>query len=168
MTRSRSFVIIGLCSIFACERAPAPRVKVDTREGRRATTATRTEPVPAVPEPPAMVTRPPAVPDPLALIQADLRAEPDARVAIIRAYGRFERALAAARAPRAAWQTPAEFMRTTLARLPVPAAPVRRLTALFEVARFSTHPLGAEARDAACDSLDEIGTALEEDAARER
>jgi hypothetical protein len=38
-------------------------VKVDTREGRRATTATRTEPVPAVPEPPAMVTRPPAVPD---------------------------------------------------------------------------------------------------------
>ena len=112
--------------------------------------------------------RPPAIPDPLALIQADLRAEPDARVAIIRAYGRFERALAAARAPRAAWQTPAEFMRTTLARLPVPAAPVRRLTALFEVARFSTNPLGAEARDAACDSLDEIGTALEEDAARER
>ena len=112
--------------------------------------------------------RPPAVPETLALIQADLRAEPDARVAIVRAYGRFERALAAARAPRAAWQTPAEFMRTTLARLPVPAAPVRRLTALFEVARFSTHPLGAEARDAACDSLDEIGTALEEDAARER
>lgn len=112
--------------------------------------------------------RPPAVPETLALIQADLRAEPDARVAIIRAYGRFERALAAARAPRAAWQTPAEFMRTTLARLPVPDAPVRRLTALFEVARFSTHPLGAEARDAACDSLDEIGTALEEDAARER
>jgi len=112
--------------------------------------------------------RPPAVPETLALIQADLRAEPDARVAIVRAYGRFERALAAARAPRAAWQTPAEFMRTTLARLPLPAAPVRRLTALFEVARFSTHPLGAEARDAACDSLDEIGTALEEDAARER
>jgi Domain of unknown function (DUF4129) len=114
------------------------------------------------------VARPPSIPEALALIQADLRAEPDARVAIIRAYGRFERALAAARAPRAAWQTPAEFMRTTLARLPVPPVPVRRLTALFEVARFSTHPLGAEARDAACDSLDEIGTALEQDAARER
>lgn len=116
----------------------------------------------------AGAARPPAIPETLALIQADLRAEPDARVAIIRAYGRFERVLAAARVPRAAWQTPAEFMRTTLARLPVPAAPVRRLTALFEVARFSTHPLGAEARDAACDSLDEIGTALEEAAARER
>jgi hypothetical protein len=117
---------------------------------------------------PGVAARAPAIPETLALIQADLRAEPDARVAIIRAYGRFERALAAARAPRAAWQTPAEFMRTTLARLPVPAAPVRRLTALFEIARFSIHPLGVEARDAACDCLDEVGMALEEDAARER
>lgn len=109
-----------------------------------------------------------AVPEALADVQADLRAEPDVRLAIIRAYGRFERALATARAPRAAWQTPAEFMRSTLARLPVPAAPVRRLTALFEVARFSAHPLGMEARDAACDCLEEIGAALEEDAARAR
>ncbi len=91
----------------------------------------------------------------------DLRAEPDPRVAIIRAYGRFEHALADVRAPRAPWQTPAEFMRTTLARLPVPVPPVERLTALFEVARFSDRPLGAEARAAACDSLDEITTALE-------
>jgi hypothetical protein len=112
--------------------------------------------------------RAPAVSETFASIQADLRAEPDARLAIIRAYGRFERALAGARAPRAVWQTPAEFMRTALARLPVAAAPVRRLTALFEVARFSAHPLGVEARDAACDCLDEIGTALEEDAVRER
>ena len=104
----------------------------------------------------------------LAHIQADLRTEPDARLAIIRAYGRFERALAGARAPRAVWQTPAEFMRTTLARLPVAAAPVRRLTALFEIARFSAHPVEPEARDAACDCLDEIGAALEEDAARAR
>lgn len=113
-----------------------------------------------------LAARAPAVPDALREIRADLRAEADARLAIIRAYGRFELALAAARAPRAPWQTPAEFMRTTLARLPVPAPPVRRLTALFELARFSTHPLGAEARDAACDCLDEITTALEEDAAR--
>jgi hypothetical protein len=112
--------------------------------------------------------RAPAGPETLAAIQADLRAEPDARRAIIRAYGRFERALAGARAPRAVWQTPAEFMRTALARFPRAAAPVRRLTALFEIARFSAHPLGIEARDAACDCLDQIGTALEEDAARAR
>jgi len=112
--------------------------------------------------------RAPAGSETLARIQADLRREPDARVAIIRAYGRFERALAGARAPRAVWQTPAEFMRTTLARLPGAAAPVGRLTALFEIARFSAHPVGPGARDAACDCLDEIGTALEEDAARAR
>ena len=72
----------------------------------------------------------------------DPRAEADPRRAIVRAYARFEHALAAARAPRSPWQTPAEFMRTTLVRLPVPAAPVRRLTALFELARFSDRPLG--------------------------
>ena len=91
----------------------------------------------------------------------DLRAEPDPRMAVIRAYGRFEHALANARLPRAPWQTPAEFMRTTLARLPVPVLPVERLTALFEIARFSDRPLGADARTAACDCLDEITTALE-------
>jgi hypothetical protein len=98
----------------------------------------------------------------------DLRAEPDARVAVIRAYRRFERVLAAARAPRAAWQTPAEFMRATLARLPVPIPPVERLTALFELARFSDRPVSGEARDAACDCLDEIAAALDEAATGER
>jgi hypothetical protein len=93
--------------------------------------------------------------------RGDLRAELDARAAVIRAYGRFERAADAAHAPRAAWQTPAEFMRSTLARLPVPARPVEQLTALFEVARFSDRPLAGGARDAACDCLDEITAALD-------
>ena len=117
----------------------------------------------------------PGAPGPRGRDGRDPRAHPGrsaddliARLAIIRAYGRFERALAGARAPRAVWQTPAEFMGTTLARLPVAAAPVRRLTALFEIARFSAHPVGPEARDAACDCLDQIGAALEEDAARAR
>ena len=99
----------------------------------------------------------PAAPTPLAASLDDPRAEPDPRAAIIRAYGRFERALAAARAPaRAVADAGRVHARPTLARLPVPAAPVRRLTALFELARFSDRPLGAEARDAACDSLDAI------------
>ncbi|HEU4371719.1 MAG TPA: DUF4129 domain-containing protein [Methylomirabilota bacterium] len=91
----------------------------------------------------------------------DLRAEADARAAVIRAYGRFEHALAGAHVPRAPWQTPAEFMHTTLDRLAVPAGAVRQLTALFEVARFSDRPVGADARDAACDCLDAITAALE-------
>jgi len=98
----------------------------------------------------------------------DPRAERDPRLAIVRAYARFEAALAAARAPRSPWQTPAEFMRTTLVRLPLPAAPVERLTALFELARFSDRPLGGEARDAACECLDAITTALDAEAAHAR
>jgi hypothetical protein len=90
----------------------------------------------------------------------DLRTLPDPRVAIIRAYGRFERALAEAGAPRTPWQTPAEFMRTTVARLPVAISPVTRLTRLLEIARFSDRTLHIEARDTACDCLDEIRTVL--------
>lgn len=100
-------------------------------------------------------------PDPTDDRLGDPRAEADARAAVICAYGRFEHAAAAANAPRVAWQTPAEFMRTTVVRLPVPARPVERLTALFEVARFSDRPVAGAARDAACDCLDEITTALD-------
>jgi predicted nucleic acid-binding protein len=91
----------------------------------------------------------------------DLRTLADPRLAIVRAYGRFERALARAGTPRTPWQTPAEFMRTTVARLPGAISPVTRLTTLLEVARFSDRPLGIEARDTACDCLDEIRTALD-------
>jgi hypothetical protein len=99
---------------------------------------------------------------------ADPRAEPDPRRAIIAAWRRLEHALAGVRAPRAPWQTPTEFMRTTLARLPVPRPPVSRLTALFEIARFSQQPLSAQARDTACDCLDEITAALADEATNER
>lgn len=90
----------------------------------------------------------------------DPRAMPDARAAIIRAYARFERALAAARAPRAPAQTPGELMRATLARFALPRPPLARLTALFELARFSDRPLDARARDEACDCLATLTAAL--------
>lgn len=69
----------------------------------------------------------------------DLRLEPDARAAIIKCYRRFEQAAAAARLPRQQSQTPAEFMRATLGRLPLPADAVRHLARPFETARFSQH-----------------------------
>jgi hypothetical protein len=59
-------------------------------------------------------------------------------------------------------------MRTTLVRVAVPAAPVQRLTTLFELARFSDRPMGVEARDAAYDCLDAITTALDTEAPRAR
>ena len=98
----------------------------------------------------------------------DLRVERDARVAIIRVYRRFEHALSTARVPRAPWQTPSEFMRAALARLPLPGPPIERLTSLFEIARFSDRHLGATARDTACDSLEAIEAALEHEAPHAR
>ncbi|HEY7365351.1 MAG TPA: DUF4129 domain-containing protein [Methylomirabilota bacterium] len=106
------------------------------------------------------VTAPPRSPS-VAEPPADPRAEPDPRLAIICAWRRLEQALAVVRAPRAPWQTPTEFMRATLARLPVPRPPVERLTALFELARFSDRPLSGQARDTACDCLDAITASLE-------
>jgi Domain of unknown function (DUF4129) len=90
----------------------------------------------------------------------DPRAMPDARAAILRAYARFERALSVARAPRTPAQTPTEVMRVTLARFPLPAPALARLTALFELARFSDRPLDLRARDEACDCLDTVTAVL--------
>ena len=98
----------------------------------------------------------------------DPRFEPDPRAAVILAWAWFERALVGAGAPRAPGQTPAELGRAALARLGLPRPPVERLTALFEVARFSDRPLGADAREAACACLDTITTALAEDPAHAR
>jgi hypothetical protein len=91
----------------------------------------------------------------------DLRREPDARAAILKIYRHFERALAGAVVPRRPWQTPTEFMRAVLSRLSLPASPVRRLTGLFEIARFSRHPVGEAERDSAWRSLTEIRAALD-------
>jgi hypothetical protein len=91
----------------------------------------------------------------------DLHGALDPRLAIMRCYRRFEEALARARVPRAPWQTPLEFMRDALARLPLPPPAVERLTRLFERARFSDEPLAAADRDSAWSALGEIRRSLE-------
>jgi uncharacterized protein DUF4129 len=90
----------------------------------------------------------------------DLRSEPDARRAIVRCYARFERAAADSGVERTPWSTPMEFMREALRRLPVPRTAVPTLTGLFELARFSQHPLGPTEREQALEALDEIRTAM--------
>jgi len=92
----------------------------------------------------------------------DLRAEPDARRAIIRCYARFERASAASGLVRMPWQTPMEFMREALSWLPAPREAVRALTGLFQLARFSDRAMGTGDRDRALDALDDIKAAIEE------
>jgi hypothetical protein len=92
----------------------------------------------------------------------DLLGEPDARRAIIRCYARFERVARAFQIERRPWWTPAEFMREALDRRRLPPAAVETLTGLFELARFSHHPLGPAERSRALRALDEIGAAVEE------
>ena len=93
----------------------------------------------------------------------DLRHLPDARLAIIRCYDRFERALAAADIRRPPWQTTLEFMRTTLKHPRLPDAGVCELTRLFEIARFSRHELGPDHREKAWQALVAVKSALEKE-----
>jgi Domain of unknown function (DUF4129) len=90
----------------------------------------------------------------------DIEAEPDARRAIIRAYARMEGALARSGFPRRPSETPFEYIEGALRRLMVPAEPVRSLTGLFEVARFSDRHLDATAKQRAIDCLLEVRFAL--------
>ncbi len=83
----------------------------------------------------------------------DLRAEPDLRKAIIAAYARMERALAGAGLPRRPAEAPLEYLERALLELETSAGAVRRLTDLFEWAKFSQHEPEPQMRDDAIDAL---------------
>lgn len=83
----------------------------------------------------------------------DLRAERDVRRAIVAAYARMEAALGAAGLPRRPAEAPLEYLERTLLALDTSAGAVRRLTDLFEWARFSHHEPEAAMRDEAIDAL---------------
>ena len=83
----------------------------------------------------------------------DLRADPDLRRAIVAAYARMERALAAAGIPRRPAEAPLEYLERALHSLDTSADAVRRLTDLFEWARFSHHEPEPSMRDDAVDAL---------------
>ncbi|HYA09107.1 MAG TPA: DUF4129 domain-containing protein, partial [Gaiellaceae bacterium] len=99
----------------------------------------------------------------------DLRNEPDLRRAIIAAYARMERALAGAGLARRPAETPLEYMERALTSLDTSAAGVRRLTVLFEWAKFSQHEPEPAMRDEAIDALiavrDELRPPVEDAAA---
>ena len=83
----------------------------------------------------------------------DVRAEQDPRRAVIRAYGRLERVLAAHGIPRRPSDAPHEYLSRVLNDLSVSPESVRRLTALFERAKFSQHEVGEEMKDEAIAAL---------------
>lgn len=83
----------------------------------------------------------------------DLRSDPDVRRAIIAAYARMETALAAAGIPRHHAEAPLEYLERALLTLDASAGAVRRLTDLFEWARFSDHEPDPSMRDEAVEAL---------------
>lgn len=83
----------------------------------------------------------------------DLRAERHPRRAVIGAYARLERTFAAHGVARDPSETPREYVDRALDRLGVSTFAVRRLTQLYERAKFSPHEIDAEMKDDAIDAL---------------
>jgi hypothetical protein len=89
----------------------------------------------------------------------------DARAAIIACYLAMERSLADRGTARGVADTPDELLSRAVAAGVVRGAATRRLTELFYEARFSSHPLGTDQRDAASRALGEIAAELSAGAA---
>jgi hypothetical protein len=83
----------------------------------------------------------------------DLRAEPDPRRAVIAAYARMEGALAWFGLPRRVFEAPLEYLSRVLVELRASTESVRRLTALFERAKFSAHDIGPSLKEDAIEAL---------------
>lgn len=83
----------------------------------------------------------------------DLEAEPDARRAVIAAYARMERAFGRHGLRRERSETPTEYLRRILLSLTSQAEAVRRLTGLFEQAKFSAHAIDGSMKQEAIDAL---------------
>jgi hypothetical protein len=83
----------------------------------------------------------------------DLIREPDPRKAVIVAYGRMERTLAARGFPRDEHEAPGEYLERILDVVGASGHSVRRITKLFERARFSEHDIDQAMKDDAIESL---------------
>jgi hypothetical protein len=86
----------------------------------------------------------------------DLRAETDPRRAVIAAYARLERVLAAHGEPRQDADTPEEHLARVLEHLDVDRRAVRRLVDLFVQAKFSQHDVDARMKDEAIGALEQV------------
>jgi Domain of unknown function (DUF4129) len=124
---------------------------------------------PAVPE--ATVAEPPGADtenDPEAARHAvdrameRLRDAADARAAVIEAYARMEEVLAEEHLGRRSPEAPREYLARVLREQDIPGQPLTTLTALFEEARFSLHPIPDSARSRALSELEDARVALAE------
>jgi Domain of unknown function (DUF4129) len=92
----------------------------------------------------------------------DLEGDPDPRRAVIAAWARMERGLAAAGLPRHPAEAPFEYVGRVLAESPVRPAHVHRLTSLFERAKFSRHTIDQAMREDAVAALRAVRSDLME------
>ena len=92
----------------------------------------------------------------------DLRAESDPRRAVIRTYARMEKTFAAYGVPREHAEAPLEYLVRVLESLRVSAYSVRRLTQLFERAKFSPHEVDAAMKAEAIEALAGLRAELED------
>jgi len=91
----------------------------------------------------------------------DLRDEPDPRKAVIRTYARMEQTLAARGLPRRETEAPLEYLTRVLDAVQASSHSIRRLTQLFERARFSTHEIGPGMKEDAIAALSGLRAELE-------
>jgi len=96
----------------------------------------------------------------------DLRHDPNIRRAIVAAYARMETALAHAGVARAPAETPYEYLERSLVELDAGSNAARRLTDLFQRAKFSNHELAKSMRDEAIDALVAVRDDLRRPASR--
>jgi len=91
----------------------------------------------------------------------DLLRERDPRKAVIGAYAKMERTLAARGFPRHEWEAPYEYLGRILGIVGGSGHSARRLTKLFERARFSPHDIDQKMKDDAIESLQGLRAELE-------
>lgn len=96
----------------------------------------------------------------------DLRAERDPRRAVIAAYARLERVLAAHGLARRPAETAEEYLQRILPALAVEPGSVRRLTDLFARAKFSPHMVDVGMKEEAIDALSTVRDELQAAEAR--
>jgi len=86
----------------------------------------------------------------------DLRAEPDPRRAVIAAYVRMERSLAAHGIPRRRFEAPHEYLSRVLSEVSGGRLAATRLTSLFERARFSPYEVDENMKASAIEAIESL------------
>lgn len=91
----------------------------------------------------------------------DLRAETDPRLAIIAAYARLERVLAASGVARLGAETADEYLVRVLRSLELTPEAIGRLTELFAQAKFSNHAVDSAMKESAIAALEHVRDELQ-------